>query len=79
VFAELNMDRRDDELLARQMRAISPPRNDVGFALLAVFAAGLMLGAVLFAGHREPVAPHDALAANSFSNMPLDAPGHINR
>jgi hypothetical protein len=70
------MNRRDDELLAKQMRAISPPRNDVGLALLAVFAAGLMLGAVLFAGHREPVAPHDALAAISFSN---DAPGHINR
>jgi hypothetical protein len=68
------MDRRDDELLARQMRAISPPRNDVGFALLAVFTAGLMLGAVLFAGGREPVAPHDAQAA-----MSLDTPGHINR
>ena len=49
------MDRRDDELLAKQMRAISPPHNAVGLALLAVFAAGLMLGAVLFAGPREPV------------------------
>lgn len=70
------MDRRDDELLAKQMRAISPPRNDVGLALLAVFAAGLMLGAVLFAGHREPAAPHDVLAAIS---LPNDAPGHFNR
>lgn len=70
------MNRRDDELLAKQMRAISPPRNDVSFALLAVFAAGLMLGAVLFAGHREPVAPHDAMAAMSFS---YDAPSHVNQ
>ena len=72
------MNRRDDELLAKQMRAISPPRNDVGFALLAVFVAGLMLGAVMFAGHREPVAPHDAMASlMSFSNN--DASDHINR
>lgn len=63
------MNQRDDEFLAKQMRAISPPRNDVGLALLAVFVAGLMLGAVLFAGHREPVAPHDAMAAMSFSAM----------
>jgi hypothetical protein len=68
------MDRRDDELLAKQMRAISPPRNDVGLALLGVFAAGLMLGAVLFA--REPVVPHDAMAAISFSN---DVPASMNR
>ena len=68
------MNRRDDELLAKQMRAISPPRNDVGLALLVVFAAGLMLGAVLFAGHREPVAPHDAVAALSSLN---DAPGNM--
>ena len=75
------MDRRDDELLAKQMRAISPPRNDVGLALLAVFAAGLMVGAVLFTGHREPVAPHDAMAAISSSAMllPNDAPGQMNR
>jgi hypothetical protein len=70
------VNRRDDELLAKQMRAISPPRNDVGFALLAVFTAGLMLGAVLFAGHHEPVAPHDAMAAISFPN---DASTPINR
>ena len=67
------MNRRDDELLAKQMRAISPPRNDDGLTLLAVFAAGLMIGAVLFTGHREPVAPHDATAA-MFLN---DAPGHM--
>jgi hypothetical protein len=70
------MNRRDDELLAKQMRAISPPRNDVGFALLGVFAAGLMLGAVLFAGAHEPVVPHDAMAAVSFSN---DVPASMNR
>lgn len=70
------MNRRDDELLAKQMRAISPPRNDVGVALLAVFAFGLTLGAILFAGDREPVAPHDAMAAISLSG---DASGHMNR
>jgi hypothetical protein len=70
------MDRRDDELLAKQMRAISPPRNDVGFALLGVFVAGLMLGAVLFAGARQPAVPHDAMAAISLGN---DAVGHFNR
>lgn len=70
------MNRRDDELLAKQMRTISPPRNDVSLALLAVFAAGLMLGAVLFAGPSEPVAPHDAMAAMSFSN---DAPSNANQ
>ena len=71
------MNRRDDELLAKQMRAISPPRNHVSLALLAVFAAGVMLGAVLFAGHSEPVAPHDAMAAMSFSSN--DAPSQVNQ
>jgi hypothetical protein len=70
------MDRRDDELLAKQMRAISPSRNDVGFALLGVFVAGLMLGAVLFAGARQPAVPHDAMAAISLSN---DVPASMNR
>lgn len=73
------MDRRDDELLAKQMQAIGPPRNDVGLALLAVFVAGLMIGAVLFAGHREPAAAHDTMAAISSSAMslPNDMPGHM--
>ena len=57
------MDRRDDELLAKQMRAISPPRNDLGLALLAVFVAGLVVGAMLFANRTEPAPPHDAMAA----------------
>ncbi len=70
------MNRRDDELLAKQMRAVSPPRDDVGLALLAVFAAGLTLGAMLFAGNHEPVAPHDAMAVMSLSN---DAPASMNR
>jgi uncharacterized membrane protein len=61
----LKMNRRDDELLAKQMRAISPPRNDVGLALLAVFVAGLVAGAMLFANRSEPAAPHDVLAAMS--------------
>lgn len=59
------MDRRDDELLAKQMRAISPAHNDVGLALLAVFVAGLVVGALLFATRTEPAAPHDIVAAIS--------------
>ena len=68
------MDRRDDELLARQMRAISPPRNDVGLAMLAVFIAGLMVGAMLFANRTEPVAPHDAMAALAATSPSAVAP-----
>jgi hypothetical protein len=59
------MDRRDDELLAKQMRAISPPRNDVGLALLAVFIAGLFAGAMLFANRTGPAASYDVMAAMS--------------
>jgi hypothetical protein len=69
------MNRRDNELLAKQMRAISPPRNDVGLALLAVFVAGLVVGAMLFANQTEPAAPHDVLAAMS---LPAGAQ-HSNR
>jgi hypothetical protein len=57
------MNRRDGELLAKQMRWISPPRNDYGMALVAVFIAGIVLGAVLFAQPHRPVAPHDAMAS----------------
>jgi hypothetical protein len=67
------MDRRDDELLAKQMRAISPPRNDVGLALLAVFLAGLVVGAMLFANRTEPAAPHDVMAAMTLSTGALQA------
>ncbi len=61
------MNRRGKELLAEQMRSITPPRNDLGMALVAVFIAGI----VLFAGPRQPVAPHDAMAALSLPHEGL--------
>lgn len=64
------MDQRDDELLAKQMRAISPPRNDVGLALLAVFVAGLFVGAVLFANRTGPPASHHDVMAEMSAGAP---------
>lgn len=70
------MDRRDQELLDKQLRTISPPRNDGLLGLLgaAVFVAGLVLGASLFAPPKQPVAPHDAMAS-----MSLGAPSTVDR
>jgi hypothetical protein len=65
------MNRRDEELLDKQLRSIAPPRNDavVGLVGVAVFIAGLTLGAYL-AGPSETPAPHDALAALSLGVQP---------
>jgi hypothetical protein len=43
------MDRRDQKLLDKQMRRLTPPRNDGVFAVLlaAVFLVGMTLGSVL--------------------------------
>ncbi len=62
------MDRRDQELLDKQLRTISPPRNDglLGLAGVAMFVAGLVLGASLFAPQKPQAAPHGAMAAMSF-------------
>jgi len=61
------MNRRDDELLAKQLRSIEPPRNDavLGFVGIAVFIVGLTLGAYVTGPAGENRAPHDALAALS--------------
>lgn len=51
------MNRRDQELLDKQMHAIYvPPRNDgvLMLAAVAVFLAGITLGSFLFAYTSEP-------------------------
>jgi tetrahydromethanopterin S-methyltransferase subunit F len=51
------MDRRDRELLDKQMAGLTPPRNDgviVGM-LVAMFLVGVVLGNVLSAHQSEPI------------------------
>lgn len=51
------MNRRDQELLDKQLHAIYvPPRNDgvLMLAVVAVFLAGITLGSFLFAYTSEP-------------------------
>jgi hypothetical protein len=50
------MDRRDQELLDKQMRRLSPPRNDgvIAVMLAAMFLVGVALGGVL-SPHDEPI------------------------
>ena len=61
------MDRRDEELLAKQMSGMVPPHNDGGVALavVTVFLVGLVLGGTVFTPNTPHLAPHDALAAIS--------------
>jgi len=63
------MDQRDDDLLAKQLQGIGPPRNDglVGLTVVTVFFVGLSIGAYVFAPHGERVAPHDAVAEITMS------------
>jgi hypothetical protein len=53
----LKMDRRDQELLDRQMRRLTPPRNEGGIAVLlaAMFLVGMTLGGALSEHKTEPV------------------------
>ena len=50
------MDRRDRELLNKQIRMLSPPRNDgvIAVMLAAMFLAGIALGSVVFPRQIEP-------------------------
>ena len=50
------MDRRDRELLNKQMRVLSAPRNDgvISVTLAAMFLAGIALGSVVFPHQIEP-------------------------
>jgi hypothetical protein len=51
------MDRRDQELLDKQMRRLGPPRNDgvIAVLLAAMFLVGMTLGGVLSAQKSEPI------------------------
>jgi hypothetical protein len=54
------MDQRDQELLDKQMRAISPaPRRDgvIIIAVLMVFFAGMTVGGILAESANEPTRP----------------------
>jgi hypothetical protein len=50
------MDRRDQELLDKQMRRLTPPRNDGAIAVMlaAMFLVGIALGSVLSPHKSEP-------------------------
>jgi hypothetical protein len=58
---DIKMNRRDQELLDKQMRRLSPPRNDgVIVVMLAVmfavmFVVGMTLGSVLSEPKTEPI------------------------
>ena len=51
------MDRRDQELLDKQMRRLTPPRKDgvIAVLLAAVFLVGMTLGSVLSEPKTEPI------------------------
>ena len=69
------MDRRDQELLDKQLWGVSPnpPRNGdiIGVAFVAVFLAGIAIGEILFAHDSKQIqiASHDGAAAISFLNV----------
>jgi len=51
------MDRRDRELLDKQMRRLTPPRNDgvIAVLLVAMFLIGMTVGSVLSPQKSEPI------------------------
>jgi hypothetical protein len=51
------MDRRDQELLDKQMQRLTPPRNDgvIAVLLATVFLVGMTLGSVLSEPKTEPI------------------------
>ena len=50
------MDRRDQELLDKQMRSLTPPRNEgfIAVLLAAMFLLGMTLGGILSEPKTEP-------------------------
>lgn len=70
------MDKRDQELLDRQLWGVnpSPPRNAgiAGLEFAVVFLVGIAVGSVLFAHERKQImqiASYDTAAAISFLNV----------
>ncbi|HEX5212933.1 MAG TPA: hypothetical protein VFW22_14505 [Pseudolabrys sp.] len=67
------MDRHDEELLAKQMRSVAPPRNDgiVGLMVAAMFLVGFVLGGSFFAAKpsarvSQDVATYSSVAPTTF-------------
>ena len=56
-IGDIKMDRRDQELLDKQMRRLTPPRKDgvIAVLLAAMFLVGMTLGGVLSAHQTEPI------------------------
>jgi hypothetical protein len=55
---QASLDRRDQELLDKQMRRLVPPQNDGAIAVMlaaAMFLVGMALGNVLSAHQSEPI------------------------
>jgi hypothetical protein len=65
------MTRRDEELLAKQMRGVEPPSSGglVGI-VVAVFVVGLLVGGMVFTPpvHHALKAPGDVVAAMALTN-----------
>ncbi|MBV1699240.1 MAG: hypothetical protein KGK33_07285 [Hyphomicrobiales bacterium] len=68
------MDRRDQELLNKQLRRIVPPPRNDGVLMLtvtAIFIAGVTLGSTLFANEGEsPPQQTASIAATSHYPLP---------
>jgi hypothetical protein len=54
---DVKMDRRDQELLDKQMRRLSAPQNDgvIAVMLAVMFLVGMTLGGVLSEHKTEPI------------------------
>ena len=73
------MDYRDQELLDRQLRKVTPPRHDgiLALAIVAMFFAGMTLGGMLVAQEDQPlrIAANDgAPIAALFNGTPPTTP-----
>jgi hypothetical protein len=67
------MDRRDQELLDKQLRGYDPPHGNgrIGLAAVAVFFAGLVLGGALF----SPPARQNAPTRTASNEIPASING----